>query len=61
MMYSLEDIIKKEKNIFKAIIIIGKEASRLNSLDRTTIKKPLYKAIEHFMEGKIDYEEQKEE
>ncbi len=60
-MYSLDDIKKKEDNIYKAIVIMGKEAEWLSSLEHTTVKKPVYKAIEHFIGGKIQYEIEEEE
>ncbi|MEA1912521.1 MAG: hypothetical protein U9N06_01635 [candidate division WOR-3 bacterium] len=60
-MYSLKDIKEKEDSIYKAIVIMGKEAKWLSSFQRTTIEVPFYKAIEHFIQGKINYEIKEED
>lgn len=60
-MYLFNDIKNKEGNIFKAIVIMGKEAEWLSSLEHTTIKKPMYKAIDHFIGGRINYEIREDE
>lgn len=60
-MYSVNSVKEKEENIFKAIVIIGKEAEWISSLEHTTIEKPVYKAIEHFIQGKIKYDKIEEE
>jgi len=60
-MHSIDDIKKKEDNVYKAIVIMGLEAEWLSSLEHTTIKKPMYKAIEHFIDGNINYEIKEEE
>jgi DNA-directed RNA polymerase subunit K/omega len=56
MIYSLEDIKKKEDNIYKAVVVMGKSAQWFSTFKRTTIKKPIYKAVEEFVEGSIEYE-----
>jgi len=56
MLYSTEKVREKEKNIYKAIVIMGKEAEWLSSLGRTTVEHPVYKAIEHYVDGKVRYE-----
>jgi DNA-directed RNA polymerase subunit K/omega len=55
MIYSLEEVKKREGNIFKAVVIMGKGAHWFSVFKRTTIKKPIYKAVEEFLEGKIEY------
>lgn len=55
MIYSLEKIKDKEGNIYKAVVIMGKGAQWFSVFKRTTIKKPIYKAVEEFLEGKIEY------
>jgi len=55
MIYSLEEVKKREGNIFKAVVIMGKGAQWFSVFKRTTIKKPIYKAVEEFLEGKIEY------
>jgi len=60
MIYSLEDIKKRESNIFKAVIIMGKGALWFGTFKRTTLKKPIYKAVDEFIEGNIEYEVIKE-
>ena len=60
-MHSIDDIKKKEDNVYKAIVIMGLEAEWLSSLEHTTIEKPMYKAIEHFIDGNINYEIKEEE
>ncbi|TET97908.1 MAG: hypothetical protein E3J23_08310 [Candidatus Stahlbacteria bacterium] len=54
-MHSIDDVKEKEDNIYRAIVIMGKEAEWLSSLEHSTIRKPMYKAIEHFIGGKIHY------
>lgn len=54
-MKSLTEIKEKESNVYKAILIMGREAEWISKFKRTTIEKPVYKAIEHFIDGKIDY------
>ena len=55
MIYSLEKIKDKDGNIYKAVVIMGKGAQWFSVFKRTTIKKPNYKAVEEFLEGKIEY------
>ncbi len=55
-MYSLEEVKNKEGNIYKAVVIMGKSAQWFSTFKRTTLKKPIYKAIEEFIDGKIEYE-----
>jgi DNA-directed RNA polymerase subunit K/omega len=61
MIYSLEDVKNKEGNIYKAVVIMGKGAQWFSAFKRTTIKKPIYKAVEEFLEGNIEYEIVEEE
>ena len=61
MIYSLEEVKKKEKNIYKAVVVMGKGAQWFSSFKRTTLEKPIYKSVEEFIEGNIEYEVIKEE
>ncbi len=61
MIYSLEEIKKKENNIYKAVVIMGKGAQWFSTFKRTTLEKPIYKSVEEFLEGNIEYEVIKEE
>jgi DNA-directed RNA polymerase subunit K/omega len=61
MIYSLENIKKKENNIYKAVVVMGKSAQWFSTFKRTTIKKPIYKAVEEFVEGNVEYEVIEEE
>jgi DNA-directed RNA polymerase subunit K/omega len=61
MIYSLENVKKKENNIYKAVVVMGKTAQWFSTFKRTTIKKPIYKAVEEFVEGNIEYEVIEEE
>ena len=61
MIYSLDDIKGKEKNIYKAVVIMGKGAQWFSTFKRTTIEKPIYKSVEEFIDGNIEYEVIKEE
>lgn len=61
MIYSLDDIKNKEKNIYKAVVIMGKGAQWFSTFRRTTIEKPIYKSVEEFIDGNIEYEVVKEE
>jgi DNA-directed RNA polymerase subunit K/omega len=61
MIYSLENIKKKEGNIYKAVVIMGKGAQWFSTFKRTTVDKPIYKSIDEFIEGNIEYEVIKEE
>lgn len=61
MIYSLDNVKNKEKNIYKAVVIMGKGAQWFSTFKRTTIKKPIYKSVEEFIDGKIEYEVIKEE
>ncbi len=61
MIFSLEDVKKREKNIYKAVVIMGKSAQWFSTFKRTTIEKPIYKSVEEFIEGNIEYEVIKEE
>jgi hypothetical protein len=56
MIFSLENVKKKEKNIYKAVVIMGKGAQWFSTFKRTTIDKPIYKSVEEFLEGNIEYE-----
>jgi DNA-directed RNA polymerase subunit K/omega len=60
MIFSLEKVKAKEKNIYKAVVIMGKGAQWFSTFKRTTIDKPIYKAVEEFLEGNIEYEVIKE-
>jgi DNA-directed RNA polymerase subunit K/omega len=61
MIFSLEDVKKKENNIYKAVVIMGKSAQWFSTFKRTTVEKPIYKSVEEFLEGNIEYEVIKEE
>ncbi len=61
MIYSLEDVKGREKNIYKAVVIMGKGAQWFSTFRRTTIDKPIYKSVDEFLEGNIEYEVIKEE
>lgn len=61
MIFSLDDIKGKEKNIYKAVVIMGKGAQWFSTFKRTTIEKPIYKSVEEFIDGNIEYEIVKEE
>jgi DNA-directed RNA polymerase subunit K/omega len=61
MIYSLENVKKKEDNIYKAVVVMGKSAQWFSTFKRTTIKKPIYKAVEEFVDGNIEYEVIEEE
>ncbi len=61
MIYSLDNVKNKEKNIYKAVVIMGKGAQWFSTFKRTTIEKPIYKSVEEFIDGKIEYEVIKEE
>lgn len=61
MIYSLDNVKNKEKNIYKAVVIMGKSAQWFSTFKRTTIKKPIYKSVEEFVDGNIEYEVIKEE
>ncbi len=61
MIFSLDDVKEKEKNIYKAVVIMGKGAQWFSTFRRTTIEKPIYKAVEEFIDGNIEYEVIKEE
>ncbi len=61
MIYPLEEVKNKEENIYKAVLIMGKSALWFSTFKRTTIKKPIYKAIEEFINGNIEYEVIQEE
>ncbi|MCK4421655.1 hypothetical protein KAW18_06580 [candidate division WOR-3 bacterium] len=54
-MHKMKGIKDRENNLYKAIIIMGREAERLCALEHTTIKEPVYKAIDNFIDGKINY------
>ncbi|MEO0292659.1 MAG: hypothetical protein ABIN61_00355 [candidate division WOR-3 bacterium] len=56
MIYSLSDIKKRSNNIYKAVVVMGKAAHWFTAFKRTTIKNPVYKAIEEFIDGNIEYE-----
>lgn len=60
MIYSLEDVKDKEKNIYKAVVIMGKGAQWFSTFKRTTVEKPIYKSVDEFLEGNIEYEVIKE-
>jgi hypothetical protein len=61
MIYSLDNVKNKEKNIYKAVVIMGKGAQWFSTFRRTTIEKPIYKSVEEFIDGNIEYEVIKEE
>ena len=61
MIFSLEDVKKKEKNIYKAVVIMGKSAQWFSTFKRTTLEKPIYKSVEEFIDGNIEYEVIQEE
>ena len=61
MIFSLEDVKKKEKNIYKAVVIMGKGAQWFSTFKRTTLEKPIYKSVEEFIDGNIEYEVIQEE
>lgn len=61
MIFSLDSVKNKENNIYKAVVIMGKGAQWFSTFKRTTIEKPIYKSVEEFLEGKIEYEVIKEE
>ena len=61
MIYSLEEVKKKENNIFKAVVIMGKGALWFSTFKRTTLEKPIYKAVDEFIKGNIEYEVIQEE
>jgi DNA-directed RNA polymerase subunit K/omega len=56
MIYSLENVKKREPNIYKAVVIMGKGAHWFSTFKRTTVRKPIYKAVEEFVDGNIEYE-----
>lgn len=60
-MYSLKEIKDKEKNLYKAIVIMGKTAQWISTFKKTTIEKPIFKSIEEFVQGNIEYEMIEEE
>jgi hypothetical protein len=61
MIYSLEDVKNREHNIYKAVVIMGKGAQWFSTFKRTTVEKPIYKSVEEFIQGNIEYEVIKEE
>ena len=61
MIYSLEKVKEKEHNIFKAVVIMGKGALWFSTFKRTTLEKPIYKAVDEFIKGNIEYEVIQEE
>ncbi len=61
MIYSLEKVKKRENNIYKAVVVMGKSAQWFSTFKRTTVKKPIYKAVQEFVDGSIEYEVIEEE
>lgn len=52
-----EDVWKISENKYKAIVVIGKEAKRIQQFASETEESPIALALDRFLSGEIEYEE----
>lgn len=52
-----EDVWKIAENKYKAIVVIGKEAKRIQQFAPETEKSPIVLALDRFISGEVEYEE----